>query len=72
MTKFAKAVWPTCAAVGYNLYMYNCSEEGLIKQIQMEKFHNKIQSPHIFFYTLLVMLGNYELTCIVTIKMVTM
>ena len=31
---------------------------------------NKIQGPHLFFFILLVMLGNYEATCIVTIKMV--
>ena len=24
------------------------------------KFHNEIQGPHLFFYTLLVMLGKYE------------
>ena len=33
-----------------------------------KKFHNEIQGPHVFFYTLLVMFGNYEPTCIVTIK----
>ena len=33
---------------------------------------NETQTPHIFFFTLLVMLGNYEPTCIVNIKMVTM
>ena len=36
------------------------------------KILNETQAPHIFFFTLLVMLGNYEPTCIVTIKMVTM
>ena len=29
--------------------------------------HNEIQGPHVFFYSLLVMLGNYEPTCIATI-----
>ena len=36
------------------------------------KNSNETQAPQIFFFTLLVMLGNYEPTCIVTIKMVTM
>ena len=40
----------------------------LVKKIQS----NKTQGPHIFFFTLLVILGNYEPTCIVTIKMATM
>ena len=32
----------------------------------------EIQCTHVFFFTLLFMSGNYEPTCIVTIKMVTM
>ena len=28
---------------------------------------NETQAPHIFFFTLLVMLGNHEPTCIITI-----
>ena len=32
------------------------------------KISNEIQCPHVFFFTLLVMVGNYEPTCIVTIK----
>ena len=36
------------------------------------KDFEEIQGPHIFFFTLLVMLGNYEPTCIVTIFMVIM
>ena len=31
---------------------------------QMEKISNKTQASHIFFFTLLVMLGIYEPTCI--------
>ena len=35
---------------------------------EMEKTNfEEIQGPHIFFFTLLAMLGNYEPTCIVTI-----
>ena len=30
---------------------------------------NETQAPHIFVFTLLVILGNYEPTCNVTIKM---
>ena len=37
-----------------------------------QKISNEIQGPHVFFFTLLVMLGNFEPTCIDTIKMVTM
>ena len=37
-----------------------------------KKIWNKIQAPNIFFLTLLFMGGNYEPTCIVTIKMATM
>ena len=37
-----------------------------------EKNLNKTQGPHIFFFTLLFMLGNYESPCIVIIEMVTM
>ena len=33
-----------------------------------EQISNKIQGPHVFFFTLLVMLANYEPTRIVTIK----
>ena len=33
---------------------------------------NETQASHIFFFNLLFMLGNYEPTCIVTLKMVTM
>ena len=35
-----------------------------------KKKSNETQAPHIFFFTLLFMLGNYEPTCIVTLKMV--
>ena len=39
-----------------------------------KKISNEIQGPNVFFFTLLGMLGNYdyEPTCIVTIKIVTM
>ena len=38
---------------------------------KVKKKLNKTQAPHIFFFTLLVMLENSEPTCIVTMKMVT-
>ena len=38
----------------------------------IKKNSNGTQAPNIFCFTLLVMLGNYGPTCIVTIKMVTM
>ena len=38
----------------------------------IKKSYDETQASHIFFFTLLVMLGNYEPTCIVTLKMVTM
>ena len=36
------------------------------------KISNETQASHIFFFTLLVLLGNYEPTCIVTLKMLAM
>ena len=39
--------------------------------IRNQKNSNKIQGPHIFFFTLLVILGNYEPTLIVTITSTT-
>ena len=39
---------------------------------QSKKFERHTSSTHFFFFNLIVMLGNYEPTCIVTIKMVTM
>ena len=36
--------------------------------LSVKKCSNETQGPHVFFFTLLVMLGNYEPTCIVTIK----
>ena len=36
------------------------------------KISNETHAPHIFYFSLLVMLGNYEPTCIVTIKTVKM
>ena len=40
--------------------------------IRHKKKSNETQGPHFFFFTLLVMLGNYEPTCTVILKMVTM
>ena len=37
-----------------------------------QKISNETQASHILFLTLLVMLGNYEPTCIVTLIIVTM
>ena len=34
---------------------------------QVLKISNETQASHIFFFTLLVMLGNYQPTCIVTL-----
>ena len=40
--------------------------------VYCKKFQTKYKLHTFFFFTLIVMLGNYEPTCIVTIKMVTM
>ena len=45
---------------------------GVFDPVQSNANKNETQAPHIFFFTLLDMLGNYEPTCIVTIKIVTM
>ena len=43
-----------------------------LRTVDIKKYHFDIQGSHLLFFTLLVMLGNYEPPCIVTIKMVTM
>ena len=44
---------------------------GDTNHFELKKFHKEIQGPHVLF-NLLVMLGNFEPTCIVTTKIVTM